>query len=148
MDLRNEFDVPAPLETAWDILTDVERIAPCIPGFQLQEIEGDEYRGVMKVKVGAVVVQYQSAVEFAERDNAGRRAVMKASGRETRGQGSVSATITSTLTGDGDTTRATMVTNLTVTGRVAQFGRGILADVSNRLVAQFVTCLKNRVLSS
>jgi carbon monoxide dehydrogenase subunit G len=145
MDLSNEFVVPAPLEEAWGLLTNVERIAPCIPGFELKEVAGDQYRGTMKVKVGAVSMSYDSSVRFVERDEGAHRVVMAAEGREQRGQGGVTATITSTLTPDGEGTRVHMVTDLTVTGRVAQFGRGILADVSNRLVGQFVKCLEQNV---
>jgi uncharacterized protein len=146
VELNSEFVVAAAIDEVWSLLTDVERIAPCIPGFQLQEIEGNEYRGLMKVKVGAVVTEYRASVEFVEQDASAHRAVMRGSGRETKGQGSVDATITSTLSPDGDRTRATMVTSVNVTGRVAQFGRGILADVSNKLVGQFVECLESRFL--
>jgi carbon monoxide dehydrogenase subunit G len=144
MELNSEFVVAAPIDEVWNLLNDVERIAPCIPGFQLQEIEGNEYRGLMKVRVGAVVTEYRSTVQFVEQDASAHRTVMRGSGRETKGQGSVDATITSTLSAEGDRTRTTVVTSLNVTGRVAQFGRGILADVSNKLVNQFVECLESR----
>lgn len=146
MELNNEFVVAAPIDNVWNLLNDVERIAPCIPGFQLQEIEGNQYRGLMKVRVGAVVTEYRSTVEFVEQDTSAYRTVMRGSGRETKGQGSVDATITSTLSAEGDRTRTTIVASLNVTGRVAQFGRGILADVSKKLVSQFVQCLESRFL--
>jgi hypothetical protein len=147
MDLTNEFRVAVPVGEAWALLTDVERIAPCMPGAELQEIEGDEYRGVVKVKVGPITAQYKGKATFVERDEPGHRAVLRAEGRDTRGQGNANATITATLTDDAGGTRVTVVTELTVTGRVAQFGRGVLADVSGKLVGQFVDCLEANVLA-
>ncbi|MGH2685557.1 MAG: SRPBCC family protein [Actinomycetota bacterium] len=148
MELTNEFTVGLPVDEAWGVLTDVERIAPCMPGAQLQEIDGDEYRGVVKVKVGPITAQYKGKASFLEQDESAHRAVLKAEGRETRGQGNASATITATLNDDGDGTRVQVVTDLTVTGRVAQFGRGVLADVSAKLLGQFVECLESTVLAA
>jgi uncharacterized protein len=148
MEITNTFVVKAPIDEAWATLTDVETIAPCIPGFQLQEIEGDEYRGTMKLKIGAVVMSYASQVTFVDKDEAAHRVVMRGGGRELRGQGSVDATIVSSLTAAGDETRVEMSATLNVTGRVAGFGRGIMTDVSNRLIEQFVRCLETRVLSA
>jgi uncharacterized protein len=147
MELTNDFRVGVPVERAWEVLTDVELIAPCMPGAQLQEVEGDEYRGVVKVKVGPVSAQYKGAARFAERDEAGHKVVLRAEGRETRGQGNASATITAQLTPDGEGTAVSVVTDLTVTGRVAQFGRGVMADVSSKLLGQFVDCLENKLLT-
>ncbi|HVM08933.1 MAG TPA: SRPBCC family protein [Acidimicrobiales bacterium] len=147
MELTNEFRVDVPVDQAWDVLTDVERIAPCMPGAQLQEVAGDEYRGIVKVKVGPITAQYKGAARFLEKDDSGRKAVLKAEGRDTRGQGNANATITATLTPDGDGTAVKVVTDLTVTGKVAQFGRGVLADVSSKLLGQFVDCLHNDLLS-
>jgi carbon monoxide dehydrogenase subunit G len=146
MELTNEFHVPVPPSTAWSVLTDVERIAPCMPGAQLQEIEGDEYRGIVKVKVGPITAQYKGKATFVERDEDNHRAVLKAEGRDTRGQGNASATITATLVPDGEGTHVTVQTDLTVTGKVAQFGRGVMADVSAKLLGQFVECLETTVL--
>jgi carbon monoxide dehydrogenase subunit G len=148
MELTNDFRVDVPPSTAWTVLTDVERIAPCMPGAQLQEIEGDEYRGVVKVKVGPITAQYKGKATFQELDEAGHRAVLRAEGRDTRGQGNASATITATLQPDGEGTHVTVQTDLTVTGKVAQFGRGVMADVSAKLLDQFVQCLESTVLSS
>jgi carbon monoxide dehydrogenase subunit G len=148
MELTNDFRVSAPVETAWAVLTDLERIAPCMPGAELQEVEGDEYRGVVKVKVGPITAQYKGAARIVEQDEGARRAVVKAEGRETRGQGNASATITATLQPDADGTQVRVVTDLTVTGRVAQFGRGVLADVSAKLLQQFTDCLEADVLAS
>ena len=145
MELTNEFRVGVPVERAWEVLTDVELIAPCMPGAQLQEIEGDEYRGVVKVKVGPITAQYKGAARFLEKDEAAHRVVLRAEGRETRGQGNANATITATMDPDGDGTKVAVVTDLTVTGRVAQFGRGVLADVSSKLLGQFVDCLEGKL---
>jgi uncharacterized protein len=143
--LTNEFRVGVPVERAYEVLTDVERIAPCLPGAQLQEIEGDEFRGVVKVKVGPITANYKGAATFVER-SAPTRLVLRAEGRETRGQGNANATITVDLEADGDGTKVSVVTDLTVTGKVAQFGRGVLADVSAKLLGQFVECLESKVL--
>jgi carbon monoxide dehydrogenase subunit G len=148
VELTNEFSVSVPVEEAWSVLTDLERIAPCMPGAELQEVEGDEYRGIVKVKVGPITAQYKGTAKFVERDDAGHKGVIKAEGRDTRGQGNASATITATLTPDGDgATKVTVVTDLTVTGKVAQFGRGVMADVSAKLMDQFVKALEADVLS-
>ena len=146
MELTNEFRVAVPIHEAWTLLTDVERIAPCMPGAELQEIEGDEYRGIVKVKVGPITAQYKGKATFQERDEPAGKAVLRAEGRDTRGQGNANATITAQLVTDGDGTKVTVTTDLTVTGRVAQFGRGVLADVSSKLLGQFVECLEANVL--
>ena len=148
MELNNEFRVGVTVPEAWKVLTDVERIAPMLPGAQLQEVEGDEYRGVVKVKVGPITAQYKGAATFVEQDENAGKVVLKASGRDTRGQGNASALITATMTADGDGTRVTVVTDLTVTGKVAQFGRGVLAEVSSKLIGQFVDTLEADLASS
>src|SRR5687767_10432711 len=102
MELVNEFTVAVPVDHAWAVLTDVERIAPCLPGAQLQEIEGDEYRGIVKVKVGPITAQYKGKAIFVEQDKAAGRVVLRAEGRDTRGQGNANATITATMTPEGD----------------------------------------------
>jgi len=148
MELTNEFRVNVPLDDAWAILTDIERIAPSMPGAQLQEVEGDEYRGIVKVKVGPITAQYKGTARFEEQDKEAHRVVLKAEGRDTRGQGNANATVTATLTPEPDGTRVTVVTDLTITGKVAQFGRGVLADVSSKLLGQFVDNLERDVLSA
>jgi carbon monoxide dehydrogenase subunit G len=148
MELNNEFRVGVSVPEAWKVLTDVERIAPMLPGAQLQEVEGEEYRGVVKVKVGPITAQYKGAATFVEQDEAAGRVVIKASGRDTRGQGNASATITATMVPDGDGTKVTVLTDLTVTGKVAQFGRGVLAEVSSKLMGQFVDTLHADLASS
>jgi len=145
MELTNEFTVPVPVERAWEVLTDVELIAPCLPGAQLQEIEGDEYRGVVKVKVGPITAQYKGAATFQEQDEAARRMVLKAEGRDTRGQGSASALITVTMSEESGRTHVTVDTDLTIKGKVAQFGRGMIADVSGKLMTEFVDCLEGKL---
>jgi carbon monoxide dehydrogenase subunit G len=147
VELTNDFRVSVPVEQAWAVLTDVERIAPCLPGAQLQEVEGEEYRGVVKVKVGPITASYKGKATFESKDDAAHRAVLRAEGRDTRGAGNANATITATLTADGDGTAVSVVTDLTVTGKVAQFGRGVLADVSAKLLTQFVECLETTVLA-
>lgn len=147
MELSNEFEVRAPIDQAWNVLTDLERIAPCLPGAQLQEVEGDEYRGVVKIKVGPITAQYKGAAHFVEKDDEAHRAVLSASGRDTRGQGNASAAIVAQLTDHGDTTHVSVLTDLTITGKVAQFGRGVIGDVSAKLLTQFVENLEAKVLA-
>lgn len=148
MELSHDFRVPVSIDRAWAVLTDLERIAPCMPGAELQEVEGDEYRGVVKVKVGPITAQYKGAARLVRQDRGAGVAVVRAEGRETRGQGQASATITATLAEDGNGgTTVQVVTDLSVTGKVAQFGRGVLADVSAKLLGQFVACLESDVLA-
>lgn len=148
MRIDNTFTVGLPAEDAWKVLLDVERIAPCMPGAELQEITEDEYRGVVKVKLGAITAQYKGAVRFAEIDEAGRRIVLRAEGRETRGQGNASATVTATLRPAGEgRTEVAIETDLTISGKIAQFGRGVMADVSSKLLDQFATCLESTILA-
>ena len=147
MELSNEFEVPVPIEQAWQILTDIERIAPCLPGAQLQEVEGEHYRGIVKVKVGPITAQYKGQATMVEKDDGAHRALLQATGRDTRGAGNASANIEAQLTDRGDRTHVSVVTDLTVTGKVAQFGRGVLADVSAKLLDQFVVNLEATVLA-
>lgn len=146
MELNNEFEVGVPLSQAWEVLTDLQRIAPCLPGAELREVEGDEYRGVVKVKVGPITAEYRGVARFVEKDDPSRRAVLRAEGRESRGQGNANATITATLEPSGEATKVSLATDLQITGKVAQFGRGVLADVSNKLLGQFVENLESTVL--
>src|SRR4029079_14159040 len=118
-----------------------------MPGAQLQEIEGDEYRGVVKVKVGPITAQYKGAARIIEADEDAGRIILKGEGRDTRGQGNASATVTVLLAADGAGTQVSVDTDLNVTGKVAQFGRGVMADVSSKLLGQFVSCLESNVLS-
>jgi carbon monoxide dehydrogenase subunit G len=147
MEIFEEFRVSLPVDEAWRLLLDIERIAPCMPGAQLQEIEGDEYRGVVKVKVGPITAQYKGTAKLESTDDAAHTAVIVASGRDTRGQGNASATIQLSLDAEGDQTLVSVETDLAITGKVAQFGRGVLNDVSGKLLAQFVENLERDVLS-
>jgi len=146
MELTNEFEVAVPVERAWAVLTDLERIAPCLPGAQLREVQGDEYRGSVKIKVGPITTSYEGVIRISELDVAAHRAVLKAEGRETRGQGNVASVITATLFPTDAGTKVVVMTDLTITGKVAQFGRGVLADVSAKLLDQFVVNLESMVL--
>ena len=142
MDLNHEFTVEVPVDDAWRILTDVERIAPCLPGAQLQEIEGDTYRGAVKVKVGPIQAQFKGQASFVEFDEVAHKVVLKGEGRDIGGKGNASALITAELTALTETsTSVTVNTDLSVTGKVAQFGRGAMADISDKLLAQFVVNL-------
>lgn len=147
MELNNEFEVTAPLDEAWRILTDIELIAPCMPGARLTEVEGETFRGTVKVKVGPISAQFKGAASFVEKDDDAHRAVLKAQGRDTGGKGSANATITAHLVPAGEGTRVTITTDLSISGRVAQFGRGALADISTKLIGQFTDCLEHRVLA-
>jgi carbon monoxide dehydrogenase subunit G len=139
MDLVHEFTVPVPVDDAWRILTDVERIAPCLPGAQLQEIEGDTYRGIVKVKVGPIQAQFKGQASFIEQDHVAHRVVLKGEGRDTTGKGNAAALITAELTSlTASSTSVKVLTDLSITGKVAQFGRGAMADISDKLLAQFV----------
>jgi uncharacterized protein len=147
MELKNDFRVSVPVDVAWSVLTDLERIAPCMPGAELQEVEGDEYRGIVKVKVGPISAQYKGAARFIEMDDSEHRAVLRAEGRDTRGQGNASATVTATATADGDGTVVAISTELTITGKVAQFGRSIMGEVSAKMLGEFADRLEADVLS-
>jgi hypothetical protein len=146
MEITDRFHVSTPLTETWQVLLDIERIAPCLPGAQLEEIDGDEFRGVVKVKVGPITAQYKGTARLAEVDEAQRRILIDASGRDTRGQGNASAKILVTMSGDESGTDVSVHTDLSITGKVAQFGRGVLADVSAKLLGQFVERLETDVL--
>ena len=148
MELNNDFEVAAPVDLVWAVLTDVERIAPCLPGAQLLEIEGDEFRGVVKIKVGPITAQYKGVASFLESDDVEHRAVLRAEGRDTRGAGNAAADITAELEATDVGTKVTVTTDLTVTGKVAQFGRGVMADVSKKLMGQFAENLSDLIATS
>ncbi len=140
--LLNEFTVHRPIAETWNVLTNVELIAPCMPGAALEEIEGDVFRGVVKVKLGAISTAFKGQANFVERDDTAHRAVLKGEGRDTTGKGNASALITAQLESIDDATTKCMVeTDLHITGKVAQFGRGIMGDVSKKLMNQFATNL-------
>jgi carbon monoxide dehydrogenase subunit G len=137
MELKHSFIVPVSLDRAWDVLLDVERVAACMPGATLDSVDGDDIAGKIKVKVGPITQVYAGQAHFTERDRDAHVVTLEASGRETRGSGTASATVRSELSPDGDQTEVTVLTNLNVTGKAAQFGRGVLAEVSGKLVGIF-----------
>ena len=137
MELEHSFTVPVPEDQAWDVLLDVERVAPCMPGATLDSVDGDEIKGKIKVKLGPVSMTYAGTARFTERDRDAGVVTLNASGKETRGAGTASAIVRSELHGEGDQTAVTVHTSLNVTGRPAQFGRGVMADVSAKLIGIF-----------
>ncbi|UUN29759.1 SRPBCC family protein [Streptomyces sp. FIT100] len=147
MELNHSFTVPVPVDDAWRALLDIERVAPCMPGATVEAFDGETITGSVKVKVGPIALTYRGTAVFAEQDEAGHRMVLTAGGKEARGQGTARATVTGTLTAaqDGGGTDVSVRTDLAVTGRPAQFGRGVLADVGDKLVGQFADCLSRKL---
>lgn len=138
MELQNSFTVPADIDTAWQTLQDVEAIAPCMPGATLESVNGDEFTGNVKVKLGPVAMTYGGQARFVSKDDANHVAVIEGNGKETRGSGTARALVTTTFTEESsDRTRVDVVTELTITGKAAQFGRGVMQDVAGKLVGQF-----------
>jgi carbon monoxide dehydrogenase subunit G len=145
MKLEQNFTVPVPVEQAWEVLLDLHRVAPCMPGATLTSVEGDEFTGNVKVKLGPIMLTYNGKGRFVERDEAARRVVIEASGRDTRSAGTAAATVTAQLVGEGDQTRVDVLTDLSITGKPAQFGRSMISDVSTKLLGQFADCLAGRL---
>jgi carbon monoxide dehydrogenase subunit G len=145
MELTNEFRVGIPIDQAWSTLTDIEYIVPCMPGAQLTEIDGDDFKGQVKIKVGPITAQYKGTAKFIEKNQDEYRLVIDASGRDSRGAGNASAEVSAHMSPDGDGTRITISTDLKVTGKVAQFGRGVMADVSEKILGQFVDRLEKKL---
>ena len=141
MKLTNEMVVPASVEEAWAVMLDIERVAPCLPGASIESSEGDEYRGTMKLKLGPISSSFAGTIKIEEADEAAHRAVLSARARDSRGQGTAAATITSTMAPADEGTRVTVETDLRVTGPAASFGRGVMQDVSARMMRQFAECL-------
>jgi len=148
MNLENEFTVPVPVDEAWQVLLDVERMAPCMPGATLTSVNGDEFTGTVKVKVGPITVTYNGEAKFLSKDDATHRAVLEAKGKESRGSGTAGATVTTQLSGEGSTTKVRVETDLNITGRPAQFGRGVMAEVAAKLIDQFARCLEDEINSA
>jgi uncharacterized protein len=146
VELNNEFRVAVPAAKTWEVLTDVERVAPCLPGASLLSVDGDEFAGAVKVKVGPITVSYKGEAAFLEKDAAAQRVVLKANGKETRGNGNAAAVVTAQLKDEGDATSVVITTDLTISGKAAQFGRGVLADVAGNLIAQFAKALEADIL--
>ncbi len=147
MKINNEFTVSVPVQQAWDVMLDLQKIAPCLPGAAIQEEKGDgEYDGTMKVKIGPITANYKGTVKFEEADEENHRAVLQATGRDARGQGTASATIVSTLQEESsDSTKVSVETDMKLTGRAAQFGRGIAQDVATKMLTQFAECLEREI---
>jgi carbon monoxide dehydrogenase subunit G len=146
--LTNEMVVPASVEEAWAVMLDIERVASCLPGATIEASEGDEYKGTMKLKLGPISSSFAGTIRIEEADEAAHRAVLTARARDSRGQGTAAATITSTMAAADEGTRVTVETDLRVTGPAASFGRGVMQDVSARMLRQFAECLAAEMGSS
>lgn len=146
MRIENDFEVAAPLEQVWKYLLDVEKVAPCVPGGQLTEVVDDHtWKGKVTMKLGPVTLAFNGVVTLQERDEDAHRVVLKAEGREQRGKGAANALSTSRLEANGDRTKVSIETDLTITGAVAQYGRGMIGDISQRLTQQFADCLASNI---
>lgn len=148
MQLDHEFTVPIPAEQAWEVLLDIAKIAPCLPGAAIDSVTDDRFTGRVKVLVGPISVSYTGEGRFVERDKAARRVRIEAGGKQTRGSGTAKATISAQLHDQGSSTRVTVQTELSITGKPAQFGRGVMADVGSKLLGQFADCLAKRLAGS
>ncbi|GAA1201347.1 SRPBCC family protein [Prauserella alba] len=137
MRLDHEFTVPAPIDEVWKAIIDPERVAPCMPGATLTAVEGDTFKGTVKVKLGPVSLLYKGSGEFLEKNEASRQITIKASGKDSRGAGTAAATVTVTLTAEGETTKGAVATDLNVTGKPAQFGRGMISEVGGKILDSF-----------
>jgi carbon monoxide dehydrogenase subunit G len=145
VDLQHSFSVPIGVEEAWAAFTDIERIAPCLPGAAITSVDGDEFTGTAKVKLGPISLQYAGKGTWVSRDQSTYSAVIEAQGKDKRGNGTAGATISAHLEPDGTSTRVVVDTELKITGRPAQFGRGVIQDVGGKLLDQFAACLATRL---
>jgi carbon monoxide dehydrogenase subunit G len=145
MQLENEFAVPVPISQTWSTLLDVQRIAPCMPGATVERVDGDEVAGRVRVKVGPIALSYAGTARFITKDEAEHRIVLEASGRETKGSGTAAARIETQMIDEGSATRVKVLTDLDVTGKPAQFGRGVMSDVAGKLTDQFAACMAKQV---
>jgi len=144
--LQHRFTVPAPVETAWEALNDVKSVGECFPGATVTSVEGEEFAGTCKIKLGPISMQYAGSGKFLERDESAHRAVLEAKGKDKRGNGTAAVTVTTVLTPEGDGRTAVSVdTDLSITGKPAQFGRGVIQDVSDKLLGQFTSCLESKI---
>ncbi len=146
MQLEHSFTVPVPVADAWKVLLDIEQIAPCMPGAVLDSINGDEFTGRVKVKLGPISLTYKGKASFVKKDEASHTAVIDAAGKDQRGNGTAAATVTASLKDQGgSSTRVDVLTDLNVTGKPAQFGRGVMTDVGNKLIGQFASCVEQKL---
>lgn len=145
MQLEHSFTVPLGMDDAWHVLLDIEQVVPCMPGAALGLVEGDHFTGTVKVRVGPISLTYTGEASYVEKDEATRRAVIEARGKDARGNGTANARVTATLHPSGDATRVGVVTDLNITGKPAQFGRGVMVDVGNKLIGQFADRLAERL---
>ena len=146
MELKHSFTVPAPIEDTWTTFTDLEMVGGCFPGASVTSVEGESFTGTAKVKLGPISLQYAGSGSFLERDDAAHRFVIEAKGKDKRGNGTAGATVTAVLTEAGpDATTAEVVTDLSITGKPAQFGRGVIQDVSDKLLNEFIACLEAKL---
>jgi carbon monoxide dehydrogenase subunit G len=145
MKIDNEVRVDAPIEQAWKALTDLEGLAPCMPGAQLTSVEGEVYHGKVRVKVGPVISQFQGTATFVEKDETNHTAVIKAAGKDVRGQGNASATVNAQLAPDGTGTAVSVSTDLNISGKLAQFGSGMIKEISEKLFAQFIANVEEQL---
>ncbi|WP_043662538.1 SRPBCC family protein [Streptomyces xylophagus] len=148
MKIDNEFSVGVPVDRAWQALTDLEALAPCMPGAELTGVDGEVHRGKVKVKVGPMVSQFAGTARFVERDEAAHHAVISAAGKDMRGGGNASATVDARLRGEGAGTVVTVSTDLNISGRLAQFGSGMIKEISEKLFAQFVANVETQLLAT
>jgi len=146
MQLEHSFTVPVPVDDAWRVLLDIEQIAPCMPGAILDSVDGDDFTGRVKVKLGPISLTYKGKASFVKKDEATHTAVIDAAGKDQRGNGTAAATVTATLKSEGgSSTRVDVLTDLNITGKPAQFGRGVMVDVGNKLIGQFATCVEGKL---
>jgi len=145
VELQHSFSVPVDVDRAWAVLVDIEQVAPCMPGAALDTVDGDEFTGSVKVRLGPIGITYKGKARFVEKDQVAHRAVIDAQGKDARGNGTASATVTATLHPQEDGTRVEVNTDLAITGKPAQFGRGVMVDVGNKLIGQFADCLAGKL---
>lgn len=145
MELEHRFTVPTPIAETWEAFNDLERVAPCFPGATLTSVEGDDFAGSVKVRLGPISLLYNGTGSFVERDASDYRAVIEAKGKDKRGNGTAAATIRAQLAPEGDQTAVEVSTDLAITGKPAQFGRGVIQDVSDKLLGQFIDCLEQNL---
>ena len=145
MELQHSFSVPVGVDQAWAVLVDIEQVAPCMPGAALDTVDGDEFTGSVKVRLGPIGLTYKGKARFVEKDEVAHRAVIDAQGKDARGNGTASATVTARLHPQDDGTLVEVNTDLAITGKPAQFGRGVMADVGNKLIGQFADCLAGKL---